>query len=243
MGKLAIHGQSYKKGQLAALDRHNFRLNQNYSNKFIDRTKTQNNVILIKPAGGLHKAAQRRLEEAVLPYVKRKLRSDANWVSEFVVTLPKEITQPQDIKKFYEIVINHFAEKIGTDNLLSAVIHMDETTPHLHLDFTPIKNHRLTSKEVMTRSFLLSLHDELPHQLQKAGFSVERGTAAENAAERIEKSRDIKTYKQDMENEKQHLQKEIAILRKAKELLQIGNYNIALKIVEQFKHLHLDKER
>ena len=184
-----------------------------------------------------------RLEEAVLPYAKRKLRSDANWVSEFVVTLPKEVNDRAEIKRYCEIILEHFKDKVGGDNLLSAVIHMDETTPHLHLDFIPIKNHKLTSKEVMTRSFLLSLHDDLPKLLQKAGFSVERGTAAENDAERIEKSRDIKTYKQDMENEKQCLQKEISILRKAKELLQIGNYNIALKIVEQFKRFHIDKER
>jgi hypothetical protein len=243
MGKLAIHGQSYKKEQLSALNRHNLRLNQNYSNEFIDKARTNDNIILIEPAGGLRKAARKRLEEAVLPYAKRKLRSDANWVSEFVITLPNEVTQPQDIKKYCEVIINHFAEKVGTDNLLSAVIHMDETTPHLHLDFIPIKDHKLTSKEVMTRSFLLSLHDDLPQLLQKAGFETERGSAAGTTAEHIKKSRDIKTYKQDMEREKLKLQKEISLLRKARELLQFENYNFALKIVEQFKHLHLDKER
>lgn len=232
MGKLAIHGQSYKKGQLAALDRHNFRLNQNYSNEFIDKTKTPDNVILIKPAGGLHKAAQRRLEEAVLPYAKRKLRSDANWVSEFVVTLPKEITQPQDIKKFYEIVINHFAEKIGTDNLLSAVIHMDETTPHLHLDFTPIKNHRLTSKDVMTRSFLLSLHDDLPKLLCRAGFEIERGTSVPNE-EKSTKSRGIKQYKMDMEKEQHELKTQIKALTLIREKLLNGNILLAKQILEK----------
>lgn len=110
---------------------------------------------------------------------------------------------------------------------------MDETTPHLHFDFTPIVGHSLSSKKIMPRSFLRSLHDELPLYLQKQGFDVERG---KHEPERSgEKNKSLRQYKQDMEQQKQTLGKQLQALQGLKQQLQGENYRIAERLVEQVK--------
>ncbi len=235
MGVLAIHGQSYKKQQLAALDRHNLRLNKTYGNLNIDLSKSKDNVILIKPKGGLFQAAKARIEQDVLPHQTRALRKDANWIAEFVVTMPDDVRDLAQIKEYSEAVLDHFSEKIGKENIVSAVIHMDETTPHLHLDFVPItKNHKLSSKEIMTRTFLTGLHDDLPKILQKSGFNVARGESTAKA-DRAMKSRDIQTYKKDMEAAKADLTRQIKALELIKQKLIHGNVALAKQIIEKFR--------
>ncbi|WP_101875778.1 MobV family relaxase [Lachnoclostridium edouardi] len=235
MGVLALHGQSYKAGQIAALDRHNFRLNKAYSNENINIEKTKDNITLIAPQNGLYKAVKARLEKEVIPYQKKIIRKDANWLAEFVVTVPSDIEGPDNIKRYCSVVVDHFSDKIGKENLISAVIHMDEATPHMHLDFTPITvDHRLSSKQIMTREFLTKLHDELPEILKKAGFEVERGTPVV-AAEKAEKSRSIREYKKDMEKEKKELGRQIKALTLIKENLVEGNLDLAKRVLEKMK--------
>lgn len=235
MGVLALHGQSYKAGQIAALDRHNFRLNRNYGNENIDTDKSKDNIVLIAPENGLYKAVKERLEKEVIPYQKRKLRQDANWLTEFVVTMPDNVRETEQVKRYCEVALTHFGEKVGKENLISAVIHMDEATPHMHLDFTPItKDHRLSSKQIMTREFLTKLHDELPVILKRAGFEVERGTPVA-AAEKAEKARNIREYKRDMEKEKKELGRQIKALTLIKENLIQGNLEMAKRVLEKMK--------
>lgn len=232
MGVLALHGSSYKAGQLAALDRHNYRLNQHYSNREIDSNRTKDNIVFIRPDGGLYRAAKRRIEQEVLPYQKKGLRKDANWAVEFVVTVPEGVREQKETSMRYcKVVLDYFGKRIGAENILSAVLHMDETTPHMHFDFTPIVGHSLSSKKLMTRSFLRSLHDELPLYLQKRGFDVKRG---KHEPERFGE-KNIRQYKQDMEQQKQTLGKQIQTLQELRQQLQGENYRIAERLIEQVK--------
>ena len=53
-------------------------------------------------------------------------------------------------------------KKVGRGNIFSAVVHMDEKTPHLHLCFTPItEDGRLSAKEILgNRAQLSQWQDE-----------------------------------------------------------------------------------
>ena len=65
----------------------------------------------------------------------------------------------------------------GNENLIEAVCHVDEMgRPHLHADYCLITSeNRLSSKTLITRDFIKSIHDKLPLVLQHHNFDVQRG--------------------------------------------------------------------
>ena len=202
--KLAIHGHNYKATALCGLDRHNRRLNRDYGNENIDKARRKDNLFLIAPKENLYQDAKKRIAEQVIARGGRVTKA-SNWVTEFVVYAPEALTMEQQ-KNYFQIVINYFAEKVGHDNLLSAVVHVDEVHPHMHLDFTPIIENRLTSKRVMTRNFLLQLHNELPLILQAQGYDIQRGDTVKEEDRHL-KGRSSRKYKSEIEKEKRELLK------------------------------------
>ena len=65
-------------------------------------------------------------------------------------------------------------DKYGYENMLSAIVHVDETTPHLHLNFVPINDGRLSSKSLFDRQKLAELQTELWEQVGKK-YGLQRG--------------------------------------------------------------------
>lgn len=232
--KLAIHGHNYKATALSGLDRHNRRLNKEYGNENIDRSRRDENIVVIAPVESLYRDAKKRIEEQVLSHGGRVTKA-SNWITEFTVYAPEGLSSER-LREYFETVVTYFAKQIGKDNILSAVVHNDETHSHLHLDFTPIVENRLSSKKVMTRSFLLKLHNELPKILSNRGFDIQRGEPVEEEEKKL-KGRSTKQYKQEIEAEKNRL---LTDCKKAKlitlELIK-GNLKLAHKLIEkQQKH-------
>ena len=64
---------------------------------------------------------------------------------------------PAEIKKFFDESLNFIKEYVGSENIRYAAIHLDESTPHMHIYFTPVVN------EVKRKVFEL---DENGHQLK-----------------------------------------------------------------------------
>ena len=60
-------------------------------------------------------------------------------------------------KKFFDESLNFIKEYVGSENIRYAAIHLDESTPHMHIYFTPVVN------EVKRKVFEL---DENGHQLK-----------------------------------------------------------------------------
>ena len=44
----------------------------------------------------------------------------------------------EQIKQFFELSYKFLSERYGEQNVISAYVHMDETTPHMHFLFIPI---------------------------------------------------------------------------------------------------------
>lgn len=64
---------------------------------------------------------------------------------------------PTEIKRYFDESLNFIADFVGKENIMYAAIHLDESTPHLHIYFTPVVN------EVKRKVFEL---DENGHQLK-----------------------------------------------------------------------------
>ena len=57
---------------------------------------------------------------------------------------------PKEIQEFFQRAADFLIGRVGKENIVSAVVHMDEKTPHLHLTFVPLtKDNRLCAKEII----------------------------------------------------------------------------------------------
>lgn len=149
---LAMHITKHKHGTRGQ-QRHNERKEgQKHRNRNIDPTRTKDNVWLTPDDGKtFNERIQAILEENYTG--KRKPRSDAVKMCEITVQIGGDLAengteeeQVEALKQAFEELRDQYGEK----NIVSAVIHVDETTPHLHFDFVPIsKSGGLSAREVV----------------------------------------------------------------------------------------------
>lgn len=118
-----------------------------------------------------------------LSEVKVQKRADVNVLCDWVVTVPKDLPAAEH-KKFFEETYRFLSVRYGGQvNVVSAFVHMDETTPHLHFAFVPVKYgfkeskknpdisteyRKVSAKEVLTRHDLQTFHTDLQKHLEKA---------------------------------------------------------------------------
>lgn len=186
--------EKYKRQEVSPVEEENER-DESYqaSNPNIDSCRTKDNYHIIYPFKSYIEKINKRLSQLEL---KRKIRSDAILMNSFVVTSDGEFfkgLRPWEQRIFFRDCVQFFEDKYGTKNIISAVVHMDETTPHLHLNFVPINDGRLSSKSLFDRQKLAQLQTELWEQVGKK-YGLQRGksgsaathvSAAEHRAKRI----------------------------------------------------------
>ncbi|MDE7380475.1 MAG: plasmid recombination protein [Clostridia bacterium] len=186
--------EKYKRQEVSPVEEENER-DESYqsTNPNIDSSRTKENYHIIHPYKSYIEIINRRLSQLEL---KRKIRSDAILMNSFVVTSDGEFfkgLRPWEQQDFFRDCVQFFEDKYGTKNMISAVVHMDETTPHLHLNFVPINDGRLSSKSLFDRQKLAQLQTELWEQVGKK-YGLQRGksgsaathvSAAEHRAKRI----------------------------------------------------------
>lgn len=115
--------------------------------------------------------------------LKRKVRYDAVLMGAFVISSDGEFfnrLMPSLQRRFFEDATEYFAEKYGEENIISAVVHMDETTPHMHLNLVPIVDRRLCAKELFTPKTLRELQSDFWEKVGKK-WDLERGKPGSQA--------------------------------------------------------------
>ncbi|MCK2159078.1 plasmid recombination protein, partial [Exiguobacterium sp. 17-1] len=117
----------------------------------------------------------------------------------------------EQMQDYFKTCHDYFADRFGKENVLSAKVHLDETTPHMHLHFMPIDKEtgRLQARTTMNKAALNQIHDEIPERLREKGFDVVRGSG-----EKTKQKLDIHEYKAklDLEKEKVELEKQTSKL-------------------------------
>ena len=83
-------------------------------------------------------------------------------------------------EEFFEDCVKFFADKYGAENIISAVVHMDETTPYLHLNLVPITGGKLCSKDLFSPKKLSLLQTELAEVVGKK-WGLKRGKIGSTA--------------------------------------------------------------
>lgn len=159
-------------GQLLTHYNRNHGEDRNYSNTNIDKEKTHLNYNLAPDRGDMTEKEfmDNRLEE-----VKHLNRADVIHLADWVVTLPQDFKG--DSRDFFQATYDTLAQRYGEQNVVSAYVHMDEKTPHMHFAFMPIvvthdrEGHtieKLSAKEVLTREELREIHPIMEKQLSRS---------------------------------------------------------------------------
>lgn len=121
--------------------------------------------------GGLGGALKKMVERSAAIHKKttgRAVRSDAVRVADWVVTLPEDCPQER-AEEFFTTVLDFARARYGKNAVFGGFVHMDETTPHMHMPVIPLKDGRLCAKELISRQDLKGWHDDLQGYLQFKG--------------------------------------------------------------------------
>ena len=120
-------------------------------------------------------------------------RDDVVTLSGWVVTAPADLP-PEQHEQFFRSVYDFLAHRYGEENVISAVVHNDESgEPHLHFDFIPAvpdKKHggyKVCANDILTRRELRNFHPDMQRHLDNAGLShakVHTGVTARQGGNR-----------------------------------------------------------
>lgn len=183
-----------KQENLHGIESHDQREFKNHSNKDIDPSRSDQNYDLVNSSPIDFK---KNTMDFINAHKKsaRAVRKDAVVMDEWIISSDQAFFKNmnnQETKHYFETAVNYFKENYGTENVRYADVHMDETTPHMHMGIVPFtKDYRLSSKDVFNRMALRKIQDDFPKYMQDHGFDVERG---HEDSER--KKLTVKEYKQ-----------------------------------------------
>lgn len=211
----------------------------------IDMSKTVKNFSLLAK-DGLTSAERlsKRLSEV---YVHK--RKDVNVMCDWVVTLPKELSDDDKLlRKFFSETVSFLMQRYGEENAISINVHMDESQPHLHFCFVPVvydakkERYKVSAKELLNKKELHAFHNDLGTHLEKT-LNIEPElihsgkTKAQGGNLSVE---ELRSRKSDLELEYDKLKKNFIELQNAvlskKTLLDQLQANIDKKIAQIEKY-------
>ena len=166
-----------KLSAVGKIGRHNERLKKEYkSNPDINLERTALNYHFIEPENSYRNDILKRISK-----VGAKRRKDSIVMQDcYIGATPDWIRakSPQEQKEYFQHALKFFEKKIGKQNIITAVVHMDEATPHMHLCFIPItENGRLSSKDIIGGPKGLSQwQDEFYEHMAEQYPDLTRGT-------------------------------------------------------------------
>ena len=172
--------QKRKAGSVAACERHNERKKEAYkSNPDIDMERSKYNYHLVPPPRYTYKKEINRMVQAA----GCKVRKDSVMMVETLITASPEFMNslpPEEQKAYFAMALDFIAERVGKENILSAVVHMDEKTPHMHLCFVPITPEgKLSAKYFLGNQKSLSEWQTAYHERMSARWNeLERGQSS-----------------------------------------------------------------
>lgn len=144
-----------------------------YERENIDGSRTHLNYAVgsgdLRPES-LALVVRERVSEARQSHEKasgKALRKDANVLMDWVVTRPQDC--PEGLTEaFFEAVVAFVQERYGRENVPGGFVHMDETTPHVHIPVIPVRDGKLVASKVVNRADLRTFHSDLGRAVDRA---------------------------------------------------------------------------
>ena len=169
----------YKGPEITNIEAHNERRKEKYaSNPDIDLSRSKHNFHLIDPPQRYRAAAEQQISAAGC-----RTRKDSVRLVEVLFTATPEFFQGKklpEIRQYFEEALRFFAQYQSRETIISAVVHMDEKTPHMHLSFVPLTpDGRLSAKEIVgNKKKLTWWQDKFWEHMVAKYPDLERGESA-----------------------------------------------------------------
>lgn len=179
MASVILRFSKQKGNPATKIEAHHERTKEEYkSNPDIDTSKSHNNIHLITPQMRYKAEVDKRIKDSGC-----RVRKDSTRFVDTLITASPEFFRDMTYEKmveYFQRAIDFIKSKIRPDMIFSAVVHLDEKTPHLHLCFVPLtEDNRLTAKEILGNRVKLSKwQDEFHEFMVKFYPDIERGTSA-----------------------------------------------------------------
>lgn len=183
---------------------HNERKTKGHTNKDIDPERTHLNYYFKRNELSYIKEFDKLRTEKDL---KGHIKSNSIIMCEMIFTSEKEFFEnvgEQETKRYFEesyrFICNY--KNLGEENIISAVVHLDEGVPHMHLIFVPVVRtkdkegndiDKVCSKEFWKgRDSYRTLQNNFYEYITSKGFELERGIEVEQTGAKHEKIEDLK---------------------------------------------------
>ena len=200
MSTLILHMSKFKKDAIRGIQSHNRRERESHSNPDIDYSRSQENYDLCdKAASNYAEAIQARIDDLLMV---KAVRKDAVHMCGLIISSDKSFFTrmgKEETRRFFEEAAAYLTDFVGKENVISAMVHMDEKTPHMHFLHVPVtQDGRLSANSIYTRASLKKLQTELPIYLQSRGFDIQRGVEQKPGS--AKKHLDTREFKQQQES-------------------------------------------
>ena len=192
MSYAIVRNEKLTRAEINGKGTHNDRKAKNHTNKDIDPTRTHLNYYIKKNELTYTKEFDKYLKDN---NVQGHLRSNSIIMCQMVFTSDQtffdKIGEKETKRYFdecYKFICNY--KNLGEKNIISAVVHLDEGAPHLHLMFVPVVHTKDKDgkeiEKICARDFwkgrdsYRKLQDAYFKHVQSKGFDLERGMFVED---------------------------------------------------------------
>ena len=214
MSYAIIRNTKYKRENLKGIFRHNERRNKNYSNDNIDKEKSYLNYSIKSPQYSYEKEFDRIKEKYNL---KGQIKKVSNIACEYIITSDHDFFErigEEETRRFFETAYKFVAKykHLGEQYIISAKVHRDEQTPHMHLIFLPVVHttdkkgnsiDKLACSEFWkAKDSYRRLQDAFYRYMVENGFDLQRGLPKEETNRQhysVEEYKKITNFKQTKE--------------------------------------------
>ena len=175
VGYAVVHMMKIKSGAVGGIQSHNNREHEPKTNPDVDMSRSEDNYDLIS-CDNYKRSIKEKLSNLVES--SRAVRKDAVVVCNFIVTSDNETMNALGTdrqREFFQDSVKWFSDRYGADRVLNATVHMDETTPHLHIGVMPItQDGRLSAKAIFTKTEMKAIQTEFARDVGEK-YGLERG--------------------------------------------------------------------
>jgi len=245
MSYAIIRNTKYKMSNLLSVWRHNEIKNKNYDNNYIYIEKTDNNYHLKEPIEKSYEREFNRIRKE--NDLKGNLRlsgvKQSNIACEFFITSDNDFFKDMSflqIQNFFQESYTFIKRKCGEKNIISSVIHLDETTPHMHVLYIPVVSKKNTKGEMSDRincsefwkgynSYGI-IQDQFYEHCKNKGYKLERGKVGSKSEHLAIADYKLLTKQQELQiaiNTSHTLEEKYSSLKEKKEALENDICNLS----------------
>lgn len=222
------HVQKFTRGNLNGLSIHVDRKTENHANKDINPERTHLNQDLCQKEGDTLSRMHSRLKEV---YCMK--REDVKVAGSWIVTLPKSLKESSaaDQHAFFESTYSFLTDRYDEENVLSAQIHLDESTPHMHFVFMPViwdekkKREKVSAKEVLTRLDLQTFHKQLDSFLKQDIPNIYQTGILNDETMGFDSVKELKKYTAEVNQKKEELVQDLELFKEPKTIFEAVDHS------------------